>query len=260
LLLLGVVLGNADLGRGGGAEASDRAKPDPYSILMWHDYSPPSPPLPPPDPPSPTTTCEGDLHRKGDFHTRCEVSEEVELDVDVYIMGNGSLVLLSGASLTCEKYGCVISANFSGEVHLSRGVRVTAGRVSLVATNTTVADTVVVNTTALAGDPPDRTIGVPTGTHGNGGGHGGHGASCFVKQGQTQEDSWGGHAYAWSDLEHPWSYGSKGGSTGVEKDYGGAGGGIVWLFAEDLVMNGTVLANGGDSNEKGEVVLEGTSL
>jgi hypothetical protein len=218
---------------------------------MWHDYSPPSPPLPPPDPPSLTATCEGDLHGKGDFHTRCEASEEVELDGDVYIMGNGSVVLLSGASLTCEKYECVISANFSGEVRLSRGVRVTAGRVSLVATNNTVADTVVVNTTALAGDPPDRTSGVPTGTHGDSGGHGGHGASCFIKQGQTQEDSWGGDAYAWSDLEHPWSYGSKGGSTSVEKDYGGAGGGIVWLFAEDLVMNGTVLANGGDSNEKG---------
>jgi hypothetical protein len=28
----------------------------------------------------------------------------VELDDDVYITGNGSLVLLSGASLTCEKY------------------------------------------------------------------------------------------------------------------------------------------------------------
>lgn len=251
LLLLGAVLGNAGLGRGGGAEASDRAEPDPYSILMWHDYSPPSPPLPPPDPASPTATCEGDLHGKGDFLTRCEVSEEVELGGDVHITGNGSLVLLSGASLTCEKYGCVISANLSGEVRLGRGVRVIAGRVTLVATNITVADTVVVNTTALAGDPPDRTSGVPTGTHGDGGGHGGRGASCFVKEGQTQEDSWGGDAYAWSDLEHPWSYGSKGGSTSVEKDYGGAGGGIVWLFAEELVMNGTVLADGGDSNEKG---------
>ncbi|XP_066316987.1 uncharacterized protein [Miscanthus floridulus] len=251
LLLLGAVLGNAGLGRGGGAEASDRAEPGPYSILMWHDYSPPSPPLPPPDPASPTATCEGDLHGKGDFLTRCEVSEEVELGGDVHITGNGSLVLLSGASLTCEKHGCVISANLSGEVRLSRGVRVRAGRVTLVATNITVADTVVVNTTALAGDPPDRTSGVPTGTHGDGGGHGGRGASCFVKEGQTQEDSWGGDAYAWSDLEHPWSYGSKGGSTSVEKDYGGAGGGIVWLFAEELVMNGTVLADGGDSNEKG---------
>ncbi|XP_066305595.1 uncharacterized protein [Miscanthus floridulus] len=251
LLLLGTVLGNAGLGRGGGAEVSDRADPDPYSILMWHDYSPPSPPLPPPDPASPTATCEGDLHGKGDFLTRCEVSEEVELGGDVHITGNGSLVLLSGASLTCEKQGCVISANLSGEVRLSRGVRVRAGRVTLVATNITVADTVVVNTTALAGDPPDRTSGVPTGTHGDGGGHGGRGASCFVKEGQTQEDSWGGDAYAWSDLEHPWSYGSKGGSTSVEKDYGGAGGGIVWLFAEELVMNGTVLADGGDSNEKG---------
>ncbi|AQK90687.1 hypothetical protein ZEAMMB73_Zm00001d008789 [Zea mays] len=242
LLLLGAVLGNAVLVRAGGAEASDRAEPDPYSILTWHDYSPPSPPLPPPDPASSTATCEGDLHGKGDFRTHCEVFEEVELGDDIYITGNGSLVLLSGASLTCEKVG---------EVHLSRGVRVRAGRVSLVATNITVADTVVVNTTALAGAPPDRTSGVPTGTHGDGGGHGGRGASCFVKEGQTQEDSWGGDAYAWSDLEHPWSYGSKGGSTSVEKDYGGAGGGIVWLFADDLVMNGTVLADGGDSNEKG---------
>ncbi|RLM92507.1 uncharacterized protein C2845_PM08G03000 [Panicum miliaceum] len=251
LLLLAAVLGNAGPGRGGGAEASDRAEPDPYSILTWHDYSPPSPPPPPPAPVAPAATCARDLHGKGDFRTRCEVSSEVELGGDVYITGNGSLVLLSGASLTCKKAGCVISANLSGEVRLSRGVRVIAGRVSLVATNITVADTVVVNTTALAGDPPDRTSGVPTGTHGDGGGHGGRGASCFVKDGQTQEDSWGGDAYAWSDLEHPCSYGSKGGSTSVEKDYGGAGGGIVWLFAQDLVMNGTVLADGGDSSEKG---------
>jgi|UniRef100_A0A804MZK9 hypothetical protein len=196
-------------------------------------------------------TCEGDLHGKWDFHTRCEVSKEVELDSDIYITGNDSLMLLSGTSLTCEKYGCIISANFSGEVCLSHDIHVTADRVSLVATNITVADTVIVNTTALAGDPPDRTSGVPTGTHSDGGGHCGRGASCFVKQGQTQQDSWGGDAYAWSDLEHPWSYGSKGGSTSVEKHYGGVGGGIVWLFAKDLVMNGTVLANGGDSNEKG---------
>ena len=251
LLLLAAVLGNAGPGRGGGAEASDRAEPDPYSILMWHDYSPPSPPPPPPAPVAPAATCARDLHGKGDFRTRCEVSSEVELGGDVYITGNGSLVLLSGASLTCKKAGCVISANLSGEVRLSRGVRIIARRVSFVATNITVADTVVVNTTALAGKPPDRTSGVPTGTHGDGGGHGGRGASCFVKDGQTQEDSWGGDAYAWSDLEHPCSYGSKGGSTSVEKDYGGAGGGIVWLFAQDLVMNGTVLADGGDSSEKG---------
>ncbi|KAG2586486.1 hypothetical protein PVAP13_5NG039900 [Panicum virgatum] len=251
LLLLAAVLGNAGPGRGGGVEASDRAELDPYSILMWHDYSPPSPPPPPPAPVAPAVTCSRDLHGKGDFRTRCEVSSAVELGSDVYITGNGSLVLLSGASLTCKKAGCVISANLSGEVRLSRGVRVIAGRVSLVATNITVADTVVVNTTALAGKPPDRTSGVPTGTHGDGGGHGGRGASCFVKDGQTQEDSWGGDAYAWSDLEHPCSYGSKGGSTSVEKDYSGAGGGIVWLFAQDLVMNGTVLADGGDSSEKG---------
>jgi hypothetical protein len=254
LLVVGVALGSAGLGWGGGGgegEATDREAPDPYSILTWHDYSPPSPPPPPPPPVAPAATCEGDLHGQGNFSTRCEVSEEVELGGDVYITGEGSLVLLAGAALTCQRPGCVISANLSGEVRLGRGVRVIAGRVSLAAANVTIADTVVVNTTALAGDPPERTSGVPTGTHGDGGGHGGRGASCYVKDGQTQEDSWGGDAYAWSDLEHPFSYGSKGGSTSVEKDYGGSGGGIVWLYADDLIMNGTVLADGGDSSEKG---------
>ena len=82
LLLLAAVLGNAGPGRGGGAEASDRAEPDPYSILMWHDYSPPSPPPPPPAPVAPAVTCSRDLHGKGDFRTRCEVSSAVELDSD----------------------------------------------------------------------------------------------------------------------------------------------------------------------------------
>uniref|UniRef100_M8BRJ1 DUF8003 domain-containing protein n=1 Tax=Aegilops tauschii TaxID=37682 RepID=M8BRJ1_AEGTA len=222
LLVLAVALGlgSAAPGPGHGPEASDRAEPDPYSILTWHDYSPPSPP-----PrrrrrrrrrrPAPTT-----VHGKGDFSTD----------------------LSPGASY---------QSTLSGEVRLGRGVRVVAGWVSLAAANITIADTVIVNTSGLAGDPPDRTSGVPTGTHGDGGGHGGRGASCYVKDGQSQEDSWGGDAYAWSDLEHPFSYGSKGGSTSVEKDYGGVGGGILWLFADDLLMNGTVLADGGDSSDKG---------
>ncbi|KAM3347396.1 hypothetical protein ACQJBY_021379 [Aegilops geniculata] len=251
VLAVALGLGSAAPGLGHGPEASDRAETDPYSILTWHDYSPPSPPPPPPPPAAPAATCADDLHGKGDFSTTCELSEEVQLDGDVYITGNGSLVLNSGAALTCEKPGCVISANLSGEVRLGRGVRVVAGWVSLAAANITIADTVIVNTSGLAGDPPDRTSGVPTGTHGDGGGHGGRGASCYVKDGQSQEDSWGGDAYAWSDLEHPFSYGSKGGSTSVEKDYGGVGGGILWLFADDLLMNGTVLADGGDSSDKG---------
>ncbi|KAM3328622.1 hypothetical protein ACQJBY_026017 [Aegilops geniculata] len=251
VLAVALGLGSAAPGLGHGPEASDRAEADPYSILTWHDYSPPSPPPPPPPPAAPAATCADDLHGKGDFSTTCELSEEVQLDGDVYITGNGSLVLNSGAALTCEKPGCVISANLSGEVRLGRGVRVVAGWVSLAAANITIADTVIVNTSGLAGDPPDRTSGVPTGTHGDGGGHGGRGASCYVKDGQSQEDSWGGDAYAWSDLEHPFSYGSKGGSTSVEKDYGGVGGGILWLFADDLLMNGTVLADGGDSSDKG---------
>ena len=41
--------------------------------------------------------------------------------------------------------------------------------------------------------------------------------------------------------------------TVIAKDYGGVSGGIVWLFADDLVMNGTALADDGNSNENGVV-------
>jgi len=43
------------------------------------------------------------------------------------------------------------------------------------------------------------------------------------------------------------------GLTVIAKDYGGVSGGIVWLFADDLVMNGTALADDGNSNENGVV-------
>uniref|UniRef100_A0A452Y5K8 Uncharacterized protein n=1 Tax=Aegilops tauschii subsp. strangulata TaxID=200361 RepID=A0A452Y5K8_AEGTS len=138
-----------------------------------------------------------------------------------------------------------------GDIRFGHGARVVAGWVSLAATNITLGKDAVIDTTALAGNPPDKTSGVPTGTYGDGGGHGGRGASCYVNKGQTQEDSWGGDTYAWSELKTPNSYGSKGGSTSVEKDYGGGGGGVVWLFADEIVMNGTVIADGGNGGTKG---------
>ncbi|KAL6608326.1 hypothetical protein ACP70R_041389 [Stipagrostis hirtigluma subsp. patula] len=240
----------------GGPSPGDFDRGDPgaeaYSILTFHDYTPPPPPALPPPPAAPAATCAGDLRGVGDLDTRCVVRDSVRLGGGgVYVSGNGSLVLLDGVAVTCERSGCVVSANLSGGILLGRGARVVAGWVSLAAANITLGDGAVVNTTALAGDPPDQTSGVPTGTFGDGGGHGGRGASCNVRKGQTQEDSWGGDTYAWSELKTPSSYGSKGGSTTVEKDYGGGGGGVVWLFAEEIVMNGTVLADGGDGGTKG---------
>ncbi|KAM0912788.1 hypothetical protein ACQ4PT_012593 [Festuca glaucescens] len=225
---------------------------DAYSILMFHDYTPPPPPALPPPPAAPAATCAGNLGGVGDLDTRCVVPASVRLGGGgIFISGNGSLQLLDGVAVTCQMPGCVVSANLSGDIRFGRGARIIAGWVSLAATNITLGDDAVIDTTALAGTPPDKTSGIPTGTYGDGGGHGGRGASCYVKKGQAHEDSWGGDIYAWAELKTPHSYGSKGGSTSVEKDYGGGGGGVVWLFAEEIVMNGTVLADGGDGGTNG---------
>ncbi|TVU17139.1 hypothetical protein EJB05_33155 [Eragrostis curvula] len=252
LLLLALLAVASGAPSPGALDRGEAGGDDPYSILMFHDYTPPPPPALPPPPPAPTATCAGDLGGVGDFDTRCVVPVSVRLGSGgVYISGNGSLVLRPGVAVTCERPGCVVSANLSGDIFLEKGARVVAGWVSLAASSITLDDDAVVDTTALAGDPPDKTSGVPTGTYGDGGGHGGRGASCYVKKGQAQEDSWGGDFYAWGELKTPNSYGSKGGSTSTEKDYGGGGGGVVWLFAKEIVMNGTVLADGGDGGTKG---------
>ena len=251
LLALFAVASGGPVPRTGGFNRGEADGADAYSILTFHDYTPPPPPALPPPPAAPAATCAGDLRGVGDLNTQCVVQKSVRLGGGVYISGNGSLVILGGVAVTCERPGCVVSANLSGGILLGHGARVSAGWVSFAAANITLGDDAVVNTTALAGNPPDQTSGVPTGTYGDGGGHGGRGASCFVKKGQAQEDSWGGDTYAWSALKTPNSYGSKGGSTTVEKDYGGGGGGVVWLFANEIVLNGTVLADGGDGGTKG---------
>ncbi|KAG8067382.1 hypothetical protein GUJ93_ZPchr0005g15748 [Zizania palustris] len=215
--LLAVASGNPS---DGGFDRGD-VDAEAYSILTFHDYTPPPPPALPPPPAAPVATCAGDLQGVGDFDTRCVLAASVRLrGPGVYISGNGSLLLLDGVALTCERPGCVVSANLSGDIFLGHGARVVAGWISFSAANITLAGGAVVDTTALAGDPPDKTSGVPTGTYGDGGGHGGRGASCYVKEGQAQDDSWGGDIYAWAELKTPNSYGSKGGSTSVEKDYG----------------------------------------
>ncbi|KAF3503231.1 hypothetical protein F2Q69_00045011 [Brassica cretica] len=102
------------------------------------------------------------------------------------------------------------------------------------------------------GSPPSQTSGTPQGIDGAGGGHGGRGACCLTDTRKLPEDVWGGDAYSWSTLSKPWSYGSKGGSTSREIDYGGGGGGRVKMnITQFLDVNGSLLAEGGYGGAKG---------
>lgn len=223
-----------------------------FSLLTWHDYSPPTPPPPPPSPTPPYASCEADLGGSGDFDTQCEVLSSKELSSHIYVKGSGSLVLVGGVSLTCPVPGCEIVANLSGRIKIGPNSKIVAGRVVLASNNVSLSEGTLIDTTGLGGSPPERTSGVPTGTHGDGGGYGGRGASCYVREGQTQEDSWGGDAYGWTGLDVPDNYGSRGGSTSVEVDYGGGGGGRVWIVANEVLeFDGMVMADGGDGGEKG---------
>ncbi|KAG6466027.1 hypothetical protein ZIOFF_076177 [Zingiber officinale] len=234
---------------GGGLDRGDR-----FSILnyesLWHDYSPPSPPPSPPDPPS--ASCGDDLGGTGDFDSLCEVHTSVQLSNDVFVKANGSFVVYPDVVLSCPLAGCSLVINLTGEIRIGHNAKIVAGKVRLAAGNMSLADGAAINTTALAGDPPTQTSGAPSGIDGDGGGHGGRGASCVVKEGQTQEDSWGGDAYSWSSLTVPVSYGSKGGSTSREKDYGGGGGGQIFFIVKDfLEVNGSLLADGGEGGSLG---------
>ncbi|KAG0456405.1 hypothetical protein HPP92_024193 [Vanilla planifolia] len=247
-----IVSGNSNPRRGATVDAVGDSR---FSILsdsfIWHDYSPPSPPPPSPFNP-PTCSCEEDLGGTGSFDTLCLLNSSVRLTRDVYIKGNGSLDLLPQVELSCRVSGCIVLANFSGSITLRRGAAIVAGMIKLAASSMSIGDMALLNTAALAGDPPPQTSGAATGVYGDGGGHGGRGASCFVKEGQTQDDTWGGDAYAWSTLTKPNSYGSKGGSTSLEEDYGGGGGGQIWLEIDEVLeVNGTISAEGGDGGSKG---------
>ncbi|KAL0908014.1 hypothetical protein M5K25_022477 [Dendrobium thyrsiflorum] len=252
LLFFFVVSGNPNLGDPVEEESdAGEAFTELSDISIWHDYSPPSPPPPAPFHP-PTCSCEDDLGGVGSFDTLCLLKSSVQLTSDVYIEGSGSLNLLPGVELSCRIGGCIVVANLSGTITLEPRSAIVAGTVKLAAFNMSIGDEAALNSAALAGDPPPKTSGAATGIHGDGGGYGGRGASCFVRDGQTQDDSWGGDAYAWATLTMPDSYGSKGGSTSLEEDFGGSGGGRVWLEIEEMLeVNGTISADGGDGGPKG---------
>ncbi|KAL8040499.1 hypothetical protein ABFX02_10G102100 [Erythranthe guttata] len=240
-------------------QRSSFASGDDFSILDYDytsklfrgDYAPPSPPPPSPPPHNPPLSCD-DLKGIGSLNTTCQLSYSLNFTDDVYIEGRGNFFILQGVALTCPKLGCTIEINVTGDFRLNSFSEITAGSVYIVAGNASLSGGSVINVTARAGEPPDPSTGTPDDGQGGGGGHGGRGASCVVDNKKLPEDVWGGDTYSWDSLDAPWSYGSKGGTTNKEEDYGGRGGGRIWLQVNDTAdVSGMLLAGGGDGGIKG---------
>ncbi|XP_074286969.1 uncharacterized protein LOC141612149 isoform X2 [Silene latifolia] len=219
--------------------------------LFHHDYSPPSPPPPPPHPP--TVSCESDLGGVGTLDTTCQIVSDLNLTDSVYIHGLGNIYVLPNVKLDCsDKPGCEIVINVTGNFSLGENSTIIAGAFELYAWNASLSVGSVINTTGLGGEPPAQTSGKPHGLDGAGGGHGGRGACCLFNDSKLPDDVWGGDTYSWSSLDKPSSYGSRGGTTSKEVDYGGGGGGWVKIEVPGiLLVNGSVLADGGDGGNKG---------
>ncbi|KAL8209857.1 hypothetical protein R6Q57_006589 [Mikania cordata] len=99
------------------------------------------------------------------------------------------------------------------------------GSFDLIATNAGFGPGSLVNTTGLAGDPPEHTSGTPQGVDGGGGGHVGRGAACLVDDKQLQEDIWGG------------------GDGSLRR--GGGSGGSIYIKTYKMNGNGKISACGG---------------
>ncbi|KAA8522109.1 hypothetical protein F0562_012577 [Nyssa sinensis] len=203
-----------------------------------------------PSPLNGSVSCE-DLEGVGSFNTTCLLNSNLHLYSDLYVFGTGNLEILPHVSIVCPIEGCFIRFNLSGNVKVGQNAAIVTGSVVISAANLTMGPNSSINTTSLGGAPPPQTSGTPVGYDGAGGGHGGRGASC-LKNNRT--NFWGGDVYAWSTLSEPWSYGSKGGATSAEHEFGGSGGGRVMLEVKDILyLNGSVTAEGGDGgpNEGG---------
>lgn len=196
---------------------------------------------------SDSVSCE-DLKGVGSLNSTCLINSNLHLDDDLCLYGTGNFVVSQHVSIICPIKGCSITVNVSGSVEVGPYAEVVAGSVVFGATNFTLYHHSTINTASLGGQPPAQTSGTPTGHDGAGGGHGGRGASCL----KSNKTNWGGDVYAWSTLSDPWSYGSKGGSTSAERQYGGDGGGRVMVKVNDsLIVDGTISAEGGRGSLEG---------
>ncbi|KAJ0970737.1 hypothetical protein J5N97_018696 [Dioscorea zingiberensis] len=194
-----------------------------------------------------SVSCD-DLKGVGSLSGTCILNSSLHLVNDLLILGTGSIEVAPHVLITCPIKGCLISFNISGNAKIGSYAAVVAGSVVFDVTNLTLDGHSTLNTTALGGPPPAQTSGTPSLYDGAGGGHGGRGASCL----KSNRTNWGGDVYAWSTLSDPWSYGSKGGSTSSEKQYGGDGGGRILLKVKDtLHVDGFVTAEGGQGGLDG---------
>ncbi|KAH9321004.1 hypothetical protein KI387_015643, partial [Taxus chinensis] len=193
-------------------------------------------------------SCEGILEGVGSLNNICQLNTSLVFNNDLYISGQGNLEVLSNVTVKCPVAGCLISINISGDLKLGDHASIVAGTIIVDAQNVSLEDTSSLDTTALGGPPPEQTSGTPHGVDGAGGGHGGRGASCVKGKG----DNWGGDVYAWSSLERPWSFGSRGGTNSSDKNLGGGGGGRIIIIAKSIIdVNGTISAEGGNAGFKG---------
>ncbi|CAH8274539.1 unnamed protein product [Arabidopsis lyrata] len=227
---------------------------NPKLINSWDEtairFEPPSP-SPAPEPSS--VSCVDDLGGVGSLDSTCKLVADLNLTRDLNITGKGNLHVLPGVRLVCQFPGCSISVNISGNFSLAENSSVLAGTFRLAADNAEFGVNSAVDTTGLAGEPPPETSGTPEGVEGAGGGYGGRGACCLSDTTtKIPEDVFGGDVYGWSSLEKPEIYGSRGGSTSNEVDYGGGGGGTVAIEILGYIsLNGSVLADGASGGVKG---------
>ncbi|KAM7254037.1 hypothetical protein ACFE04_031719 [Oxalis oulophora] len=189
-----------------------------------------------------------DLEGFGSFDTTCLLKSNLFVKSDLYIYGTGDLEILPHVSIACLVEGCSLVFNMSGNVSLGQYASIISGSVVLSATNLAMENYSLINTTSLAGPPPSQTSGTPAGYEGDGGGHGGRGASCL----KNNKTNWGGDVYAWPTLAKPWSYGSKGGSRSLESKFGGKGGGRIQIQVKDMFyLNGSIVSEGGYGGQIG---------
>ncbi|KAH0940840.1 hypothetical protein HID58_000477 [Brassica napus] len=235
---------------------------NPKLIASWDEspirfYNPPTPspaPSPEPNPEDESSlSCVDDLHGVGSLDTTCKLVADLNLTRDRYISGKGNLDVLPGVRLVCNVPGCSLTVNISGNFSLAENSTVIAGSFRLAAENADFAVGSAVDTTGLGGEPPSGASGTPEGVEGAGGGYGGRGACCLSDTtAKLPGDVWGGDVYGWSSLEKPEVYGSRGGTTSNEVDYGGGGGGMVAMEVLGRVgLNGSVLADGDSGGVKG---------
>ncbi|KAG0603647.1 hypothetical protein M758_10G110100 [Ceratodon purpureus] len=196
--------------------------------------------------------CESDLGGVGSLDTLCRVRSSITLGQSSIIVGAGTLEIAHHVNVSCARPGCEIILLLKGNLTVGSDSSISGGTLTIQAANIRVEDRSSINSTALAGTPPPGTSGTPSNFEGAGGGHGGRGASCERNEGKDQGDVWGGDMYEWETLAEPWSHGSRGGTTVEEKFYlGGAGGGRIAISTGELLINGSIEADGGTVGDKG---------